>query len=643
MLYLYTGNLGLVFTPNSITDDGIIKDYITYGHLKTKLEPGSECVHRVPEDKLPQLFEAYLGGEQPQVTIKYQAPIHEDITKIKLMRRQYTYPKVHDDGDIILLDEDLDQGIYYHSDLTVQPFIPYFYKFFSLESSGWVSGKSAEASAMAYSGNYFGDKLFSLLPKLVKRKDVDDNFGAITTVLEEMEAFGETYNVSATAEPKGQLYRLLSLLGIELDDVKGKIDKMFNYLRDPRQATDKELPYIANNIGLNLNKEFPVDRQRNEILNHVALLKMKGTVPGFESAMRLITNIPKIETIEYGDFLMCSNNIDKLSARTITDFPWIYTDSHGNFDPYKIVNARSWSEKFNPYTFELRLYIDASNVLTSTMLSKMGRIMNNFSPVCTHGIISTIEVTIPEDVVVNVIESDVEDNVSDRYLTEDFGITMDSREYWMDTSPFSRFEINSTTASTKKINVDGDLTSELVAGNKIAISEAATYGLDGLYTVVSVTYNGPDSDILVSETIVDSTTDGYLVFGPLPVNFTNSYTSRVGFSYYLRIIGMNSTTASTKTIELPGEYESIIFPGQLIEIRNAATSGVNGYYIVNTVTYSSGPNTTDVVVNESIADSIGEGDLYHGIFESELWWDIITSVEGEETGMIQIVNTMGVT
>lgn len=80
----------------------------------------------------------------------------------------------------------------------------------------------------------------------------------------------------------------------------------------------------------------------------------------------------------------------------------------------------------------------------------------------------------------------------------------------------------------------------------------------------------------------------------------------------------------------------------MIEVRNAPTAGVNGYYTVVSATYSSSPDETDVVVQESIADSTGEGDIYHGTFESELWWDVITDVEGEETGMTEVVSSLGV-
>ena len=392
---------------------------------------------------------------------------------------------------------------------------------------------------------------------------------------------------------------------------------------------------------MSLNREFSVDRQRREILDAVGLYKIKGTPLGFTAAARLITTIRQIELVEYKDFLLCSNNTERLSARTITDYPWLYLDEHGVYDPFKIVNARSWSDIFNPYTFELRLFVSDTDVVTSTVLSKIERVMDSFSPVCTTGFVTVFPTAIEEDIDLIVTDS-YTDVITDYGDVEDIEIGFDSSSYYMHFSPFNVFDINSTVSGTKTINVTGDVTGTLTPGMAVTINGAPTSGVDGIYTVVSRVYNGPDSDIVISENIADSTNEGSLAYGPAPVNFTNSYTARSAFSYYLRIIDIGNTIASTKTIEVTGDYGSIVAAGHVIEVRGAPTAGVNGYYTVVSATYVAGPNRTDIVVQENIPDSTSEGDVYYGVFESELWWDVITSVEGEETGMTEVVSVLGV-
>lgn len=651
-IFEYSGTVGLTFGFNSITDNDVVQDWTYYGRLNINISPvvsQHEDAFRItyyPDDLIVNDFVVERAGEQPQLRISYTRPDDTgQTTALRLVRRAYTYPTNESDGEIVFETTNLGSGVFYYSDLTVDPFIPYFYAMYSEVDGDWITGRDAKANEVAFQGNYFPNKIWSMLPRRVKLKDEDVEYGgAIVKALEQQELLGKTYNVTETGEEKGQLQRFLKIFGVEFDDIKGKIDLILNNLRNPRETTSKFLSCIARLVGLNLNTEFTIDRQRREILDTVALYKRKGTANGFEAAARLVTNLSDVEVLEYTDLLLCSNHDERLSAKmpTMHDFvsrifrtsstnrsmfvpedvtsdispgdsieisgastsgvngtytvesvifrksyteikveehisnsfkegtlyanPYIdlYLGESGEVDEHKIINSRSYSEIFNPWTFEVRLHTTDQNAITQEALRKIERVMNRMSPVCTTGFVSVLAAVLVEELYLNIEEDSVIDDIEEQNV-EDMGVHFDSSQYYM-------------------------------------------------YAATS---------------------------GSVPGFLSNEWTSRSVFSYYVYSFDINSTTHSTKTINVAGDVSSTLDVGDIIEITGATTSGVNGLYTVVSRTFND-PDS-DIVVSENIANSTSEGDLTYGDFYSELWWDVFYPRISEEAGFVQTVPNLGVT
>ena len=533
--HIYQGDLGVVVVPFSMYHDGTVRDFTYYGRNSVDLSTNTSVYSKgMPADMYPEVFLIDRGGQQPQVVITYQRPeSYLQVDAIRLLRKPYTYSINEDDGDIVFEDSLLDEGEQYLSDLTVESKVPYFYTVYIYTEGQWKTYSKMQKSIICYEGGFFRDKLWEAIPRRTKRRDSAEDYGAITKPIFEQSSFGKTYHVGKIGEySEGQLQRCLSFFGLEFDDVKGKIDLMLECLRDPDRTTDDLLPYIASLIGLDLNREFSVDRQRKEITSTVAMYKKKGTISGFISATRSVSGVAKAEVIEYGDFLLCSNNVTRLSARTLADFPDIYLDEFGNIDVNKIVNARSYSELFRPSSFELRLFTSDEDSITGIMLKKLQRLVKDFSPVCTTGFISTLAAVLIENPYINVGEV-YYDNSEDKY-TEEIVTGSESSSYYMisaleGSTPTSlsnyfgsrsiysyytyNLSINSTDSASKTINVTGDAESIVSVGHIIKITGATTSGVNGVYVVTNVVYNDPDSDIVVSSYIPNSTSEGDLEFG----------------------------------------------------------------------------------------------------------------------------------
>lgn len=84
----------------------------------------------------------------------------------------------------------------------------------------------------------------------------------------------------------------------------------------------------------------------------------------------------------------------------------------------------------------------------------------------------------------------------------------------------------------KEFTVAGDQTATILAGQKIRVTGST--GNDGLYTVVSATLAGPDTEIVVEEVVADATADGdisldYGVYQQFGNIVTGSFTSDITF------------------------------------------------------------------------------------------------------------------
>lgn len=116
--------------------------------------------------------------------------------------------------------------------------------------------------------------------------------------------------------PKGQLRRFLMIMGPTLDEVKGLVDSWQNMI-DVDKTDSDFLPLMAPIVGVEFNREIPIEQAREEVKGAVAGYKQKGTVAGCAAKAFTVTRY-QTDVIEFVRNIRTANREYCFSAQ-ITD------------------------------------------------------------------------------------------------------------------------------------------------------------------------------------------------------------------------------------------------------------------------------------------------------------------------------------
>lgn len=88
----------------------------------------------------------------------------------------------------------------------------------------------------------------------------------------------------------GYVYRLISLFGREFDQLARTLDGL-HHLLNPKETKTEFLDWLASWVALELDKNWPVDKQRKLITNMVDLYKWRGTIEGIATFVEIYTGL----------------------------------------------------------------------------------------------------------------------------------------------------------------------------------------------------------------------------------------------------------------------------------------------------------------------------------------------------------------
>jgi hypothetical protein len=176
---------------------------------------------------------------------------------------------------------------------------------------------------------------------------------------------------------RGPLSRFLKTLAVELDIVKGLIDCMPT-LWDVDEACCDVLPALGDLVGLDVNREFPCTKQRGEIRQQVAILKIKGTLQAIEARARLISGL-RVEVHEWCKNILIANRLDRTSVYIPNpDLALKYRKCGDDTDytPGQEITFQSFTVCFE---------LECDDCLSEQVLDKLNRVMPPEWPVCRSG------------------------------------------------------------------------------------------------------------------------------------------------------------------------------------------------------------------------------------------------------------------
>lgn len=342
----------------------------------------------ISDPRLAQNVSIRRGLEGPQIIVEWDAPVEPPLGGIiRILRKQYEFAtSAYDTAATIVYEGDTSGG--YIADIDLEACSCYYYTIFTFDplTGRWVYSAGTQVSIMAIETGFFTNKLFDLLPNIYvlsdKLTDENDPSTSVFPLEPILDTEGhEWFNIheDTGGEPKkrGPLNRFLKTLAIDLDIVKGLIDCMSNLWNSDETCCDN-LPALGFLIGLDVNREFPCTKQREEVNQQVAILKIKGTIQAVLARARLISGL-RVDIQEWCKNILISNRIDRTSVRTPNDWITLHYRRCGDdtdFTPGQEITFKS---------FTICFYLGCSDCLSQQIVEKLARVLPSEYPVCRTG------------------------------------------------------------------------------------------------------------------------------------------------------------------------------------------------------------------------------------------------------------------
>ena len=340
--------------------------------------------------RLAQSVTIRRGLEGPQLILEWKKPLEIPTgAQIKVLRLLYQFPDNPFVGDVVF-EGDADDG--YVADLALEACKCYYYTIFTYtpDDDTWRYSPATQAAELAIETGYFANKLFEMLPNLYvlgdKLLDADiETRGASVYPL--FPTFDSTHhewfniheNTNPNVEPKkrGPLNRFLKDIALEPDIVKGLAD-CFPNIFDVDETCCGNLQALSGIIGLDLNNEFPCGRQRDEIKEQVAILKVKGTKTAIKARATLITGL-ETEIQEWCGNILITNRRDRTSLKFPNPGFWEKYKVFGDDTSYTPGNGIGFTR------FSLFFNLLCDSCVSETTVQKMTRVLPTEFPVCHVG------------------------------------------------------------------------------------------------------------------------------------------------------------------------------------------------------------------------------------------------------------------
>ena len=323
-------------------------------------------------------FDVKHGIEGPQISITWTAPVVSNVpgTLIRIVRKALSRPMNAGDGAIVFEGP---TSTTCFVDLTTNTFRCYSYKIYTFRPGfeDWLSDPGLERDIIPFSTGFFRDHFFRYLPTWYAVADqklnrAEQGLGVLQRALSS--DLCQYFNmVEDGTVNRGQLERFIRILALEFDYVKGLIDTL-PYFYDPATTCSTALPHIAKLIGLGVDLNLSVERQRAQVQNEVEILKMKGTPTGVEAKARSTTGL-QAEVTDHCSRIMETNRADRLTVSPNTD-PAL------TFEMVTDSLALLPGETHNYRSFALHLFLTCDSCVDVGVSDALEKIFDDYAPAC---------------------------------------------------------------------------------------------------------------------------------------------------------------------------------------------------------------------------------------------------------------------
>lgn len=236
-------------------------------------------------------FGGYISVVAPCVLIKFGLPDDPDgftlTGKARVLLSETHFPRdpEQDYREYTLVERNSVK--YAHSEPRVKDTILYVSVCYETDTGAWLFDPTYAMESVVIKGEHgvWGDRLFNLMPRYMRKVDVDNN---------------------------DALARLMGVFGLAFDDVQSLLNTM-KHSYDPSLVDAKYLPYIDRLLGWGTNFELSEELRRIETIEAVSLFKAKGSTRALELVMQRTIGWD-VEVYLGRDFVLTTNKLSLGSA-----------------------------------------------------------------------------------------------------------------------------------------------------------------------------------------------------------------------------------------------------------------------------------------------------------------------------------------
>ena len=197
----------------------------------------------------------------------------------------------------------------------------------------WVTSNRSRKSAFTWDSEYMQRLLFSVMPPPYRDEDQYSNQVRLSPQQDsdENNVWRAVHEDGITA--RGEFERFLLIFSSYLSRVRGAAD-FYPSLVDPDRTLVEYLPFLAGNVGWNLNTAVHTGAQRQAILSAVPMYKIKGTISGLGPQLRQALGVLDIVVDPMSKHILFSNSATRQTAKggTINTYSAWATGAHARGD-----------------------------------------------------------------------------------------------------------------------------------------------------------------------------------------------------------------------------------------------------------------------------------------------------------------------
>lgn len=337
---------------------------------------------------------ARRGIDGPQIILKWNEPEDSDsITLLRIQRKLYEFPLNESDGITVYEGPSSVTTFADCEDVPAGKCLYYTIFTYNQTRDKWFGGVSTRVNILSLkTGDDHWRRFFTYMGENIIVADKDKPRTEYSKIaLQKITADdGECFNIHEVGERKGQLARFYKVLGALYDEAKELITHMTS-LRDVNETCYQYLPGIAALLGLDLNRELSIKRQRLEIKNRVAILKIKGTLDSIRAVVRSVTGYDA-DVREWSQNIFISNQ-----STTPTADASGWSELGGSDDNnYYLIDGPNGERSCN--SISINIDVESSKIcLSPATISKLTRALKEVLPICAYANICWINELQEED------------------------------------------------------------------------------------------------------------------------------------------------------------------------------------------------------------------------------------------------------